>query len=132
MISMAANEAVGTLRSAKSSRNSDSRLHPGAPVIEVPDAGWRQVPVGHPGAIDVAPESEKRGLSLLFGNESSRHDETTGLRPAVRTMLELGHLPNPIGRFISQTLKQPLEGPGSIGPPRRIAPVWLRGSPARD
>src|SRR5216684_715270 len=98
---LAANEAVGILRSAKSSRSSQIRGSiPARPVIEVPYAGWRQVHIGNPSAIDIASENEERGLRFVLWNESSRHYETTGLRPTMRTMLELGHLPMPVDRFI--------------------------------
>src|ERR1700683_5525661 len=79
----------------------DSGFHASAAVVEMPDAGWSQMHVGHPGAIHVTPQSEQCGLSFLSRNESSRHHETTGRRPAVRTMLELCHLPLPVHGFIS-------------------------------
>jgi len=34
----------------------DPRLHASATVVEMPDTGWSQIHVGHPGAIHVAPQ----------------------------------------------------------------------------
>ena len=62
---LAANEAVGILRKRIIfAQFTDPRLHAGAPVIEMPDAGRRQIHVGYPGAIHVAPQGEERGLQL--------------------------------------------------------------------
>src|SRR5664279_6523290 len=86
---LAANDAVGILRSAKSSRSSRIRGSiPGTPVVEMPDPGWRQLHVGDPCTIDVAPHGKQGGLGFLLLNESARHHETTGLRPTMGTVLE--------------------------------------------
>ena len=40
----------------------DTRFHPGASVVEVPDAGRRQVHLGYPSAIDVALHLNRESL----------------------------------------------------------------------
>src|SRR6516225_4150933 len=80
----------------------DARFHGGTPVIIVPEPGWREIHVGHPGTIYVTSQSEQRALRLVVGGESSRHHEKTGLRPNVWTILEFRHLPLLVHRFISQ------------------------------
>jgi hypothetical protein len=57
--------------------------------------------VGDPSAIDITPQGEQRRFCLLLWNESSRHHETTGLRPTMGTMLEVGHLPVPVDSFVA-------------------------------
>src|ERR1019366_5964188 len=42
-------------------------------------------------------------------NESSRHHETTGLRPTMGTVLELGHLPLAVNGFVGDAWQQSLE-----------------------
>ena len=42
------------------------RLHPGTPVVEMPDPGWRQRHVGDPCTIDVAPHGKQGGFGFLL------------------------------------------------------------------
>src|SRR5450631_1041235 len=82
------------------SQFTDPRLHAGAAVIEMPDAGWGQIHVGHPGAIHVAPQGEQCGLRFLYRDKSSRDHEMTGLWPTMWAILELCHLPPLVHGFI--------------------------------
>src|SRR5258708_16828716 len=77
-------------------------FHSGTSVVEMPDAGWRQGQVGDPGTINEAAHRKKGGLGFLFLNESSRNNETTDLRPTMKTLRELGLLPMAIHMFIQR------------------------------
>jgi len=102
-------------------------FHPGTSIVKMPDPGWSQRQVGDPGTIDVAAHGEQGGLGFLLLNESSRHHETTGLWPTMGAVLELGHLPLAINRFIRDAGQESLERWGQTSDHRILCGPLFQG-----